>query len=286
MNDWKDLCCKHITQQIDKLKKDKLNLYVPRTSNKSKHRNDDHYHTTPEMVSQMKGRLKFNFIGPTLNMVPSDICLIPAMWPHHGIPQSEPALSMCIAFEHFDLSLIRVESNTKVVPHSTQVLTIKTNNKNRIKEYINHIYELSRHHHVMRDSAIQGLLLACFSELKILLDDGESKIMTAHHPHPKISQALSLIEANLGNSRLNVAFLGELIGCNPAYLSQLFIKEIHIKLSSYINKMRLKQSELLLKETTLGVAEIAYACGYSDPNYFIRLFRNHTGLTPLQYKKH
>ena len=31
--------------------------------------------------------------------------------------------------------------------------------------------------------------------------------------------------------------------------------------------------------------EIASACGFADYNYFIRAFRHHTGLTPLQYRK-
>ena len=43
--------------------------------------------------------------------------------------------------------------------------------------------------------------------------------------------------------------------------------------------------KLLLGQPGWNITRIASACGFADYNYFIRAFRHHTGLTPLQYRK-
>lgn len=42
---------------------------------------------------------------------------------------------------------------------------------------------------------------------------------------------------------------------------------------------------IIRKEITDPVAEIAYSLGYNYPNYFSRLFKNKTGMTPQEYRQ-
>ena len=54
----------------------------------------------------------------------------------------------------------------------------------------------------------------------------------------------------------------------------------------YINQKRIEQAQLLLvTQPTMQVQDVAYTTGFSDPAYFVRLFRTKTGHTPLQYRK-
>ena len=51
-----------------------------------------------------------------------------------------------------------------------------------------------------------------------------------------------------------------------------------------LHEARIKHACNLLRETALNVSEVAYQCGFSDPKYFSRCFKQRTGKTPSEYK--
>jgi transcriptional regulator GlxA family with amidase domain len=46
----------------------------------------------------------------------------------------------------------------------------------------------------------------------------------------------------------------------------------------------MKKACQMLKQTQKGVNDIAYACGFSDPKYFSKVFRASIGLSPSDYR--
>ena len=42
----------------------------------------------------------------------------------------------------------------------------------------------------------------------------------------------------------------------------------------------------LLSETDMPVAAVGEKCGYTDSNYFSRIFRKSTGMTPTEFRRH
>jgi AraC-like DNA-binding protein len=50
--------------------------------------------------------------------------------------------------------------------------------------------------------------------------------------------------------------------------------------TAYIRSIRLQKANQLLISTAWRVSEIAYALGFTDPNYFSRAFRKQFGCTP------
>ena len=74
------------------------------------------------------------------------------------------------------------------------------------------------------------------------------------------------------------------IGVSPAHLSRVFKEDMGQGFSDYINSFRLEKSMELLTETNMTISEIAQSVGYSNQQYFTRVFKNQTGMTPGQYK--
>lgn len=72
---------------------------------------------------------------------------------------------------------------------------------------------------------------------------------------------------------------------NKYYLSHLFTEHLGMTVGQYVREKRIAQAKLTLSQSDLSVANIAEQCGFNDFNYFIRLFKKTTGLTPLQYRK-
>ena len=50
-------------------------------------------------------------------------------------------------------------------------------------------------------------------------------------------------------------------------------------------KKRIEHALYLLQNTTKLVHTISYECGIQDSNYFIKIFKKHTGLTPQKYRE-
>lgn len=53
----------------------------------------------------------------------------------------------------------------------------------------------------------------------------------------------------------------------------------------YINRERIKLAKLLLGNRNTTVTEAAYQCGFTDVNYFVRLFKKSEGITPGTFKE-
>jgi AraC-like DNA-binding protein len=55
--------------------------------------------------------------------------------------------------------------------------------------------------------------------------------------------------------------------------------------TQFINRVRLTAARDLLKDDSLSIADIAYRVGYTDPNYFTRIFVESFGETPSDTRK-
>ncbi len=84
---------------------------------------------------------------------------------------------------------------------------------------------------------------------------------------------------------LSLKSIAKQLSVSPAYLSALFKKECGVTLTDYVNKKRIEHALYLLQNTTKLVHTISYECGIQDSNYFIKIFKKHTGLTPQKYRE-
>ena len=69
------------------------------------------------------------------------------------------------------------------------------------------------------------------------------------------------------------------------YLSRMFKEVTGYGFKEYLILYRLNEAKKLLCSTNLSVADICHAVGYSNVNHFIRIFRQHEGISPLKYRK-
>ncbi|MBQ0083387.1 MAG: helix-turn-helix transcriptional regulator [Clostridiales bacterium] len=67
--------------------------------------------------------------------------------------------------------------------------------------------------------------------------------------------------------------------------NHVFKTKMGISPMQYHKRLRIDYARKLLTDSAITVSECAAALGYSDINYFCRLFRKETGLSPLEYKK-
>jgi AraC-like DNA-binding protein len=78
--------------------------------------------------------------------------------------------------------------------------------------------------------------------------------------------------------------LGALVQLSESQLRKLFLRHIGLSPLHYIHYHKVDRAKQLLSSTSMRVFEIADELGYDDPNYFSRMFKKISGMTPNQYR--
>ncbi len=106
---------------------------------------------------------------------------------------------------------------------------------------------------------------------------------TMRHYSPTIQKALICIDADLSGP-ISLHSLADTLNISSSYLSTLFKKETGQTLTDYINTKRMDFAKHLLKTTRLQIQTVAQHCGIMDVQYFSKVFKRSTGLSPKQYR--
>lgn len=84
--------------------------------------------------------------------------------------------------------------------------------------------------------------------------------------------------------KLSVQLLCETFGCSRTTLMNTFKERYGVTVGEYINLYRLEKAEKMLQESQVGIKSVATECGFSDQNYFTKVFRQKHGMTPSEYR--
>lgn len=91
------------------------------------------------------------------------------------------------------------------------------------------------------------------------------------------------IDANLSED-LRLHTLAQKVNVRARYLSSLFKKETGSTLTDYVNQKRVDHAAYLLTDTRLQIQTVAQYCGIMDVQYFSKIFKRITGVTPKEYR--
>ena len=83
---------------------------------------------------------------------------------------------------------------------------------------------------------------------------------------------------------LSMKTVARIMNYSDAYFCKLFKQCFHVNFSTYLNEFRIQKARSLLENPRINVKDIGLSCGYSDPNYFSRVFKRISGKTPSEYR--
>lgn len=135
------------------------------------------------------------------------------------------------------------------------------------------------------DEKIRGVI--CDSYIKILLCSlisSSEEAKTALRGRSEIAKIKEYLRCN-ACSGITAGDAANALGYNADHLCRLIKRDSGITLSSYLNKLRLNEAKNLLLNSNMKISQIAYACGFSDEKYFMKLFMRYENVTPTQYRE-
>ena len=100
-----------------------------------------------------------------------------------------------------------------------------------------------------------------------------------------MQRVIAFVEQNIGNSDADVNQMAEAAAVSRSVLQRKMKQLLGVTPLDFIREARIKRACQLLRTTDGSVADIAYKCGFSDPKYFSRSFKQSVGMSPSEYKQ-
>lgn len=100
-----------------------------------------------------------------------------------------------------------------------------------------------------------------------------------------IERAKSWIAARY-REELSMEQAAEHVNLSPFYFSKLFKQHVGETFIDYVTRLRIDRAKELiaLEGGELSLKEVCFEVGYHDPNYFSRVFKKVTGMSPTEYR--
>jgi two-component system response regulator YesN len=142
------------------------------------------------------------------------------------------------------------------------------NNEEQIELTIHSCYKLSE---------IQAIMMELIARLEKKLQDQSQYSRT-------IRGVTNYISNHYNEPELSISQIAEYFHFSSAYLSVLFKQEMNTTIKQYISNYRIERAKRLLESEYDKITEIAVKCGYANANYFAKVFKEATGMTPSEYR--
>ena len=114
--------------------------------------------------------------------------------------------------------------------------------------------------------------------------DEESHGSSPSLPGHKLRQITNWMAEHL-TEEFSLDRLAAQAGLSRFHFQRLFKAATGVSPSRYHIDLRLNEARRLLRETKMGVVDVALEVGYANPSHFARLFRRETGLSPSDYRR-
>ena len=136
---------------------------------------------------------------------------------------------------------------------------------------------------LLSSSSLQEELeLACFT-LLLHLSNHTTNTLSSAYP-PLVSAAIQIIEDEY-TYLYGIEELAIRLEVTKHHLIRLFHEFVGVSPGQYLTSVKIKKSKILLASGEASLELIAVSCGFSGADYFRKVFKKETGISPKQYQR-
>lgn len=101
---------------------------------------------------------------------------------------------------------------------------------------------------------------------------------------PWLDRAVAIASVKFAEP-IGVTAIAKRVGVHPNHVARMFKARLGCTVGEFIRRKRTEAVCLLLTESTLPLANVAYQAGFCDQSHMTRVFRDATGYTPAEYRR-
>lgn len=110
-----------------------------------------------------------------------------------------------------------------------------------------------------------------------------TRLHKGSHLSAAVDEAKSFIRRHFADD-LSMEQTADSVNLSPYYFSKVFKAESGVSFIDFLTEVRIEKAKEFAADPKLSLKEICYISGYKDPNYFSRVFKKVTGITPTEYR--
>ena len=129
-----------------------------------------------------------------------------------------------------------------------------------------------------------GIYLMVTALLRYYCGSKDEQDRIVYHNVMRLRPVITYISENF-KDKIYIEKLADMINVSPDYFTKMFKDSIGTTPIDYINGVRVNHALRLLTMTDTPVNEIADKTGFSNPNYFHKIFKSYMEISPLAYRK-
>jgi AraC-like DNA-binding protein len=106
-------------------------------------------------------------------------------------------------------------------------------------------------------------------------------------PNPLLYEITEMVDVLVGTdlAKNSQRCLAQAFERSPKSFIEVFKKAVGVTPLHYLHIHKIEAAKRLLREQpSIALTDVGYMLGFFDQSHFIRVFKSHTGCTPLQYK--
>lgn len=163
--------------------------------------------------------------------------------------------------------------------YDVQKHSLPTRTGYAIDNILESLNALAREH--QRSPMDEYLLCALLSYTLSIL---KQPVKTANNHSQDLYQGICIYIQENFQRQISRESIAQRFNISPNHLSRLFRQQGHMTLADYITWVRIERAKFMLKKYQFRLSDVATRCGFSDVNYFYRVFKSRTNMTPSQYR--
>lgn len=102
--------------------------------------------------------------------------------------------------------------------------------------------------------------------------------------HAEVNKMMRYIHQNY-DAPITLKSMAQYIAMEEHYVSRLFKRKVGESFIHYLQQYRVNKAEVYLRESDMSVGEVGRCVGFANDNYFSKIFKRTTGVTPGEYRK-
>lgn len=250
---------------------------------------DDHIHDNYELYFLMEGARRYFIHDRTYHVRKGDIVLIDRFDLHRTADLESPGHERIVL--NFKPEMIRPrtqqEQDLLLLPfqQGMKVLSLNMEQQNSAETMMLTMLNEA----ALNEAGSLLFIESCLTQLLLLLSRATRRLLNRSQPEDepssnKMDQTAEYINRHY-QKPLTLESLARHSYISTYYLSRKFKKHTGFTIIEYIQRVRVKEAQRLLRTSQHKVIDIAQQVGFENVTHFNRVFKKITHLTPLYYRK-
>jgi len=166
---------------------------------------------------------------------------------------------------------------------------LSSDEEEMLHKYVNLALDVTKTNHQFVKESIGGLVSSVFYQFAGFL--AESKRREEMEAPARTTRQRQMLEqfiklaVNDHSKEHLVGYYADKMCVTPKYLSKIVKETSGRSVPQWLNELLILDAKNMLRHTDMTIKEISTSLNFPSQSFFFRFFKNHTGLTPRQYRE-